>query len=81
VSSWEQRVLSVDLTDSRLGPLWRSTEIQGDWPQAWEDDRLRQECANHYAIPVEQVTVHYVADDVDACYRCDRIICYYTDGS
>lgn len=80
MNNTEQRVLSVDLTGSRLGPLWRSTEIHGDWPHEWNDDRLRQECANHYDIPVDQVTIHYIADGVGTCYQCDRTICCCGDG-
>lgn len=52
-----ERVLVVDLTGSNCGPAFRSVEVRGDWPSDWDDDRLRQECATHYAIPVEQVTV------------------------
>lgn len=51
------RVLKVDLTGSNCGPDFLSVNVRVDPPPDWDDERLRQECARYYAIPVEQVTV------------------------
>jgi hypothetical protein len=64
-----ERVLRVDLTGSKLGPAWRGSEQYGDWPADWSDDRLRQECADHFAIPVEQVTV--IPANAEVCPGCE----------
>lgn len=49
------RVLRVDLTGSRLGPSFKGAALRVDQPQQWSDDRLRQECADYYAISIDQV--------------------------
>jgi hypothetical protein len=47
-------LLHVDLTGSKLGPAWRSVDLQLD-PVDWPTERIRAEAAAHYAVPLEQV--------------------------
>lgn len=51
------RVLHVDLTGSNCGPVFRSVDVRGDWPDEWSDDRLRHECAAYYEVPPQQVEI------------------------
>ena len=62
------RFLRVDLTGSNVGPGWLATEVRGNWPVGWTDNRLRQATADHYEVPVEQVTV--VPPDAEVCCDC-----------
>lgn len=53
----ERRVLmNIDLTGSRLGPGWRSVELEFAPPDDWTDPRIRIEAALHYGVPVAQVS-------------------------
>lgn len=47
------REVDVDLTGSKMGPLYRSVTITVETD--WTDGRLRYETACHYAIPLNQV--------------------------
>lgn len=52
----EARFVVVDLTGSRMGEGWLSVELELSLdPEHWPDERIREEAAEHYDIPVEQV--------------------------
>lgn len=45
----------VDLTDSRLGPGWRSVEVDVASRSEALDDEARRGAAGHYGVPFRQV--------------------------
>lgn len=45
----------VDLTDSRLGPGWRSVEVDVASRSEAHDDEMRRAAAGHYGVPLRQV--------------------------
>jgi hypothetical protein len=47
------RQLDVDLTGSKMGPLYRSVVLTVETD--WTDGRLRYEAARHYEVPLNQV--------------------------
>ena len=47
--------LWVNLAGSNLGPDWRTVDLTISQPPEWDDERLRQEAARYYAVPIEQV--------------------------
>jgi hypothetical protein len=71
-------VMDIDLTGSKLGPIWRSVRLEVDMPDDWTTERLRRECAAHYVIPVANVTDPWPKrfddpaddDDIDGSYPC-----------
>lgn len=66
--------LHVDLAGSRLGPAWLETDLRLAPPQDWDDERIRQETAQHYAVPLDQVgpVLEFEDPDPDAprCPDC-----------
>lgn len=47
--------LSVDLTGSREWPEAQQARLFGTWI-GWTPDEICQRCAEHYGIPVDQVS-------------------------
>lgn len=47
--------LGVDLTGSRLGPVFRRVELVLDDDPTWPPHRMRHAAAEHYGVPLEQV--------------------------
>jgi hypothetical protein len=48
-------VVHVDLAGSRLGPGWHSVDVVVAPPDDWTDERVREEAARYYDIPLSQV--------------------------
>ncbi len=73
----DRRIVHADLTGSNCGPDFISVDVRVDAP-TWDDERLRQECARHYDIPVEQVTVRQ--RDAAECANCGDDLIGVHDG-
>jgi hypothetical protein len=46
-------VMDIDLTGSNLGPGWHCVRVMVDLP---DDGDVRQMAAEHYGVPVEQIS-------------------------
>jgi hypothetical protein len=63
--------LHVDLTGCRSFPEAESVQLFGAWI-GWAPDEIRQRCAEHYGIDVEQVgePVSMMRSEFDRQERC-----------